>query len=74
MAESKIPKSMRRVLGRLSRGVITVAEASAALGSVLDKKLGTESKSLFRSSDPSKRPETYRTTGTGKKPSGGSGR
>ena len=74
MAESKIPKGMRKVLGQLAKGVITVAEASTALGTALDKKLGTENKSLFRSSDPSKRSETYRTKATGKKPRGGSGR
>jgi hypothetical protein len=74
MAESRIPKAARKVLGQLAKGVITVAEASTALGAALDKKFGTEKKSLFRPSDPSKRSKTYKTTATGKKPRGGAGR
>ena len=74
MSESSIPKPIRKIMGQLANGTITLAKASAAMGAALDKKLGTENKSLFRPSDPSKRAETYRTTAKGKKPKGGAGR
>lgn len=74
MSESSIPKPIRKIMGQLANGTITLSKASAAMGAALDKKLGTEKKSLFRSSDPSKRAKTYMTTATGKKPKGGAGR
>ncbi len=58
-AKSSIPKPLRRIIGGIAKGTLTAVEASTKLGSYFDKKLGTENKSLFRRSDPAKRPETY---------------
>ena len=57
--ESSIPKPLRRIIGGIAKGTYTAVEASTKLGAYFDKKLGTENKSLFRRSDPAKRPETY---------------
>lgn len=46
--KTKIPLGIRKILGQVAKGVLTPVEAAGRLGSFLDKKAGTESKTLFK--------------------------
>tara|TARA_R110000772_G_scaffold258646_1_gene375931 strand:- start:38 stop:259 length:222 start_codon:yes stop_codon:yes gene_type:complete len=61
---AKKPKSAKqKVMGAVITGILkptfSFVGAAGRLGAKLDKKFGTENKSLFRPSDPAKRSNTY---------------